>query len=92
MDQRIVFHLECVAENVWFQEWCEGYALLQQLYEDIIEQEVEREGILELNDVLNNEVQGSDLVVLKSNVECGDVVYFIVNDMSHLVEDRSILV
>ena len=45
-----------------------------------------------MDDVFNDEVQGSDLVVLKSNVECGDVVYFIVNDMSHLVEDRSILV
>ena len=87
MNQGIVLNFKDVTEDVTFQEVGDTDTFLEKLEEDWVEQEVECEGVLVLDDVFDNGVKSSNLIVLKGNIQGWHLNCCSINDMSHFIEN-----
>ena len=81
-----LLQFEGVLEDITLEEVGHLDSLLEQSNEGVLEQEWEGVVVLMLYDILNNAIEGSDLVVVKGNLDWCQLNHWSVKVLLHLIE------
>lgn len=80
--------LKGMVENVALKEWLEYDSLFKKFDDQVLKQEREVVAVLEFHAVLDDHVQGADLVVFQRDFNRSHDVHYPVNVVVHFVEQR----